>query len=129
VLLRLDRPDGTEDRIRIGMRGLGVGAAFEMSDSGMAEDLGRHIAELARSMERQGLDPESFTVRTLGLKDSPTGLSQAAAGERDALRAAAAGTTTNGNATGRDGRGTPSRHDNHQDDPARQRRRDPRGDR
>lgn len=129
VLLRLDRPDGTEDRIRIGLRGNGVGAAFEMSDSGMAEDLGRHLADLARSMERQGLDPESMTVRTISAKDAPVG-AQAAAGERDALRAAAAGSASNGNATGREGRGSSSRQDHPHDESSRQRpRRDSRGDR
>jgi hypothetical protein len=131
VLLRLDRPDGGEDRIRVGLRGTGVGAAFDMSDRGMAEDLGRHLAELARSLERQGLDPETMTVRTLTGRDAPTGASQAVAGERDALRAAQAGATGTGTtAGGRDHRGASARQDHPNDETGRHRaRRDSRGDR
>lgn len=130
VLLRLDRPDGGEDRIRVDLRGSAVGASFEMSDAGMAEDLGRHLADLARSLERQGLDAEAVTVRALAGKESPLGLSQAVAGERDALRTAATSTAGGGQAAGREGRGAPSRQDHPQDEPPRQRpRRDSRGDR
>jgi hypothetical protein len=127
VLLRLDSPDGGEDRIRIDLRGNTIGAALDMTDRGMAEDIGRHMGDLARAMERQGLDPESLSVRTLGVRDAATGFSQAVAGERDAIRTASAGNAGTGTSS-RDSRGT--RQDTPQEESPRQRsRRDPKGER
>jgi hypothetical protein len=127
VLLRLDSPDGGEDRIRIGLRGTSLGAAFDMADRNVAEDLGRNLAELARSVERQGLEPEQLLVRSSATRETTTALSQAVAGEREAVRTAATSAGT-GNSSGREGRAP--RQDTSQDEPSRQRqRRDHKGDR
>lgn len=129
VLLRLDRPDGGADRIRVDLRGSAVGASFDMSDAGMAEDLGRHLTDLARSLGRQGLDAEAVTVRALAGKEPSLGVAQAVAAERDALRATMSSSLGGGQGAGRENRGAPSRQDHPHDEPTRQRpRRESRGD-
>lgn len=129
VLLRLDSPDGGEDRVRIDLRGSTIGAALDMADRGLADDLGRHVAELARSLERQGLDPESLTVRVMNPKDATSAYSQAAAGERDGLRAAALSSSAGGSMAGRDGRATRQDAPPQDEQPRQRARRDPKGDR
>ena len=128
VLLRLDSPDGSEDRIRIGLRGTSLGAEFDMADRSIAEDLGRNLAELARSVERQGLDPEHLQVRSSWSRDGASAFSQAAAGERESLRTAATTNTGSGNPSGRDGR-APRQDTPHDESPRHKSRRDSKGDR
>lgn len=126
VLLRLDAPDGTEDRIRIGLRGSSIDAAFEMNDRALVEDLNRHVGELARAVERQGFEPDHLVARSSVTKDPV--LAQAMAGEREGLRVANAGSANSSTPGNREGR-TP-RQDASPEHPPRQRaRRDPHGDR
>jgi hypothetical protein len=128
VLLRLDSPDGSEDRIRIGLRGSSLGADFDMADRSIAEDLGRNLAELARSVERQGLEPEHLQVRSSWTRDGASVFSQAAAGEREGLRAATTTSPGNGSPSGRDGR-APRQDTPHEESPRHKSRRDSKGDR
>ncbi|MBL8961402.1 MAG: flagellar hook-length control protein FliK [Gemmatimonadetes bacterium] len=129
VMLRLDHPEGGEDRIRVDLRGRTVGATLDVSDANAADHLRAHTRELHQALERAGLEGERLVVRTAS--ESGQALASAAGAERDSVRAAA--TPSGGNGTGaspRDPRS--SREPNHSqrdhDQPASRQRRD-QGDR
>ena len=129
VMLRLDHPEGGEDRIRVDLRGRTVGATLDVSDANAADHLRAHTRELHQALERAGLEGERVVVRSAG--DGGQALASAAGAERDSVRAAStpSGNTGTG-ASPRDPRS--SREPNHSqrdhDQPASRQRRD-QGDR
>jgi peptidoglycan L-alanyl-D-glutamate endopeptidase CwlK len=63
LVLRMDAPDGSQDRVRIDLRGLGVGATIDVTDAGAAERLAGRVDELRHALERHGLEADSVRVR------------------------------------------------------------------
>jgi hypothetical protein len=109
VLLRLDTPDGGEDRIRIDLRGTSVGASFDVSDPMAADNLRSHAHELRQALGRQGLEGDSMTVRTNQRSTEPASLTAAALGaERDAMRIGSTAAPDGGGSTAKDSRNQPS---------------------
>ena len=109
VLLRLDHPDGGEDRIRIDLRGHSVGATLDVADPRAAEQLRLHVTELQEALQRQGLEGEAMVVRTAQrTTDASTLTATAIAAERDVLRTASASASDGGGSTAKDSR-NPSR--------------------
>ena len=105
VLLRLDSPDGGEDRIRIDMRGRTIGATLDVADPQAADQLRQHVGELQQALQRQGLEGESMIVRTAQrTTDATTLTASAIAAERDVLRAASASASDGGGSTAKDSR-------------------------
>lgn len=108
VLLRLDHPDGGEDRIRIDMRGRTIGATLDVADPRAAERLREHTGELQQALQRQGLEGESLVVRTTSRTTDVAALNaSAAAADRDVARAASATASDGGGSTARDSRNQP----------------------
>lgn len=105
VLLRLESPDGGEDRIRIDLRGRSVGATLDVADPRAAEQLRLHVTELQDSLQRQGLEGEAMVVRTTQRSmDASTLTATAVAAERDVLRTASASASDGGGSTAKDSR-------------------------
>lgn len=67
--LSLDDGRGGEDVVRVGMRGSTVGASFDMRDAGNADRVASRLGELTRSLERRGLEPQTFQVRSTSSQD------------------------------------------------------------
>jgi hypothetical protein len=90
LLLRVDAPDGTQDRIRVDMRGTTVGATFDVGNERAADQLKTHVGELQHALARQGLEAESLSVRTV-TRATESGVSHALAvsAEREGTRATA----------------------------------------
>jgi hypothetical protein len=108
VLLRLDHPEGGEDRIRIDLRGQTVGTTLDIGDPRAAEQLRAHAPELQQALQRQGLEGESMVVRTNSRTTDASALTASAlAGERDVARAASATASDGGGSTARDTRNQP----------------------
>jgi hypothetical protein len=133
VTLRLERPDGGEDRLRVDLRGNSVSATLDVSDLTAADRMSANVKELQRTLERQGLQTDSVTVRTVARTMESSALSRAAGAsvEADLQRAAPSSSSNSSNTSSRD-RGT--RHDEPQQrqspDSQRQRsRREQKGDR
>ncbi|MBK8250685.1 MAG: flagellar hook-length control protein FliK [Gemmatimonadetes bacterium] len=129
VMLRLDHPEGGEDRIRVDLRGRSVGATLDVADANAADHLRAHTRELQQALERAGLEGERLVVRAAA--DSSQSLASAAGAERDSVRAASTPSGSSGTgASPRDPRS--SRESNHSqrdhDQPASRQRRD-QGDR
>src|SRR6185436_19922221 len=55
VLLRLDHPEGGEDRIRIDLRGQSVSTTLDVRDPIAADRLSAHTPELSRALSQHGL--------------------------------------------------------------------------
>lgn len=62
--LSVDDGRGGEDVVRIGMRGNTVGASFDMRDAGNADRISARLSDLTRALERRGLEPQTFNVRS-----------------------------------------------------------------
>lgn len=108
VLLRLDSPDGGEDRIRIDMRGRSIGATLDVADARAAEQLRAHVPELQEALQRQGLEGDAFVVRSASRNsDVATLTASAASAERDLARAASTTASDGGGSTARDSRNPP----------------------
>jgi len=108
VLLRLDNPEGGEDRIRIDMRGRTIGATLDVADARAAEQLRAHVPELQEALQRQGLEGEGLIVRSASRNsDVATLTASAAPAERDLARAASATASDGGGSTARDSRNPP----------------------
>jgi hypothetical protein len=130
VTLRLDHPDGGEDRIRIDLRGNSVGATMEVREPAVANQLLAHAGELREALEQRGLEGEAFSVRATA--KPPEGASGVVtlAGEREALRTTA-GSSSSFESPSRDHR-APARSDDgsrHQDQASARQRREQRGQR
>jgi hypothetical protein len=129
VVLRLEHPEGGEDRIRVDLRGQTIGATLDMHDAASADRLGAHVQELTRALERRGLDPEAVTVRTVRGAEPAVGGGLAAGVDRDALRTTSSSGAGSGAFTGRDPRNPARGDDQRQGDPSRQKgRRGARGE-
>jgi len=70
VLLRLERPDGGEDRLRVDLRGNTVSATLDVGDQAAADRLNANVKELQRTLERHGFETDSLTVRTTNANTS-----------------------------------------------------------
>ena len=131
VLLRLDHPEGGEDRIRIDLRGHSVGATLDMSDPRVAEQLRAHAPELQQALQRQGLEGEAMVVRSASRSTDSAAYSLSAGGaERDLTRAASATASDGGGSTAKDSRNQPrAQHEREGTDQQRSRqRRDGKGE-
>jgi len=131
VLLRLDHPEGGEDRIRIDLRGHSVGATLDMSDPRVAEQLRAHAPELQQALQRQGLEGEAMVVRSASRSTDSAAYSLSAGGaERDLTRAASATASDGGGSTAKDSRNPPrAQHEREGTDQQRSRqRRDSKGE-
>ena len=64
--LNVEDGRGGVDTVRIGMRGNSVGASFDIRDAGGADRVASRIGELTRALERRGLEPQAFSVRSVG---------------------------------------------------------------
>jgi hypothetical protein len=132
VMLRLERPDGGEDRLRVDLRGSTVSATLDVGDQAAADSLGANVKELQRALERHGFEAESLTVRTSAraLESSTLARAAGAAAEPELQRAAPSSPNTSTNTSSRD-RGT--RHDEEQrqspDSQRHRSRREQKGDR
>jgi hypothetical protein len=72
--LSVDDGRGGQDQIRVGMSGTSVGASFDMGDAASADRIASRLGELTRALEGQGLQPQSFQVRSsAALRDSEGG--------------------------------------------------------
>ena len=131
VLLRLDHPEGGEDRIRIDLRGHSVGATLDMSDPRAAEQLRVHASELQQALQRQGLEGEAMVVRSAPrYTDSAAYSLSAGAADREMTRAASATAPDGGGSTAKDSRNQPrAQHEREGTDQQRSRqRRDGKGE-
>ncbi|MHB1310452.1 MAG: flagellar hook-length control protein FliK [Gemmatimonadaceae bacterium] len=82
LMLRLDTPDGGEDRVRIAMRGTQVGATIGVRDAASAAQMSRGLPELTRALEAAGLESGSLRVQAVATDAAmPGNLVRAAAGE------------------------------------------------
>jgi hypothetical protein len=121
VTLRLENPDGGEDRIRVDLRGRSIGATLDVADLAAADHLRSHTNELQQALERRGMDGERIVVRTTG--DAASAFAGAAAADREARPAASSSTQTG--FTPRDQRGPRDQHATRDhDQPASRQRRD-----
>ena len=64
LALSLDDGNGGQDVVRIGMRGATVGASFDMGNAAGADRISARLGELTRALEKQGLEPQAFQVRS-----------------------------------------------------------------
>ena len=131
VVLRLERPDGGEDRLRVDLRGSTVSATLDVADQAAADHLGANVKELQRALERHGFEAEGLTVRSVSRAAEASTLARAAgaAVEADLQRATASSPNTSTNTSSRE-RG--ARHDEERPSPDSQRhrsRREHKGDR
>jgi hypothetical protein len=133
VLLRLDHPDGGEDRIRVDLRGTTVGATLDIRDAAAADNLRAHAMELQAQLGRHGLEGEAIAVRTMTRgNDSALSVAGAVAAEREGIRAGNAGNTGNSgtNQGSRDPRAAREEANARgQDQPSSRQKRDQRGQR
>jgi hypothetical protein len=133
VLLRLDHPEGGEDRIRVDLRGTTVGATLDIRDAAAADNLRAHANELQAQLGRHGLDGDAIAVRTMTRgSDASLNVAGAAAAEREGIRAGNAGNTGNSgtNQGSRDPRAARDEANARgQDQPSSRQKRDQRGQR
>lgn len=130
VLLRLDHPEGGEDRIRIDLRGHSVTATLDVRDPIAADRMSAHAPELSRALAQHGLDPEQVTIRTVR-PDSSFASASGAITDRDGIRTSTSSSTSGGDLShqGRDARDQPRPHDHPHGDGRPRPRRDSRGTR
>lgn len=133
MTLRLDHPEGGEDRIRIDLRGSTIGTRLDIADPVAAEHVRLHTSELQQALESRGLDGDGIAVRSMARVAEPNVTAAAvASGERDGLRTANAQNTS----TGSQGQSRDQRQHSRSDDtmrehhhPSSRQQRDPRGNR
>jgi hypothetical protein len=131
MMLRLERPDGGEDRLRVDLRGNSVNATLDVGDQGVADRMGANVKELQQVLERHGFAADSITVRTTARPQESAALTRAAGAslESDLQRSVSTPSNTSSNTSSRD-RG--ARHDEQRPSPDSQRhrsRREQKGDR
>jgi hypothetical protein len=122
VLLRLERPDGGEDRLRVDLRGNTVSATLDVADQATADRMSANVKELQRTLERHGFDTDSLTVRTASRAIESSTLSRAASAsvESDLQRTVGSSSSASTNTSSRD-RG--ARQDGERPSPDSQRQR------
>lgn len=131
MMLRLERPDGGEDRLRVDLRGNAISATLDVTDPTAADRLGANVKELQRALERHGFETDSLTVRTMTRATDNSTLARVAgaSAETELQRAAAANSGNSTNTSSRD-RGTRSDEQRQSPDQQRQRsRKEQKGDR
>jgi hypothetical protein len=86
LMLRLDNPDGGEDRVRIALRGINVGATMEVQDPAAANHFANRLPELAQALEARGLEAGTLRVRAAATADAASlgDIARAAGGGGDA---------------------------------------------
>ena len=95
LTLRLDGPQGVEERIRVDLRGNTVGATLDLGDRASVEQITSRLGELRQSLAQRGLDSESLLVRQrAGASDGGdvARLVAATLGDRDVARASGGAT-------------------------------------
>jgi hypothetical protein len=124
MLLRLERPDGGEDRLRVDLRGNAVSATLDVGDQTAADRLTANVKELQRSLERHGFETDSLTVRTTArsIESSTLARGAGASVETDLQRTVGSSSTSSTNTSSRD-RGTRQDGDRPSPDSERQRSR------
>ena len=122
VLLRLERPDGGEDRLRVDLRGNTVSATLDVGDQAAADRLNANVKELQRTLERHGFETDSLTVRTAtrSIESSTMARAAGASVEADLQRTTGSSSGSNTNTSSRE-RG--ARHDEQRPSPDSQRHR------
>ena len=131
MVLRLERPDGGEDRLRVDLRGNAVSATLDTGDAAAADRLGANVKELQRALEQHGFETDSVTVRTMTRSTDASTIARAAgvSAESDLQRATAANAGNSTNTSSRE-RGTRNDEQRQSPDSQRQRsRREQKGDR
>jgi hypothetical protein len=91
ITLRLENLTGGEDRIRIGLRGVEVGASIDLADRATADRMRASVGELRDALDRRGL-----TADTVQISNG----ARSAAEATDAARAVAAGAAQAASASG-----------------------------
>jgi hypothetical protein len=114
VVLRLERPDGGEDRLRVDLRGNTVSATLDVGDQAAADRLNANVKELQRTLERHGFETDSLTVRTAtrSVESSTMARGVSASLEADLQRTTGSSGSSNTNTSSRE-RG--ARHDEQQE--------------
>jgi hypothetical protein len=122
VVLRLERPDGGEDRLRVDLRGNTVSATLDVGDQAAADRLNANVKELQRTLERHGFETDSLTVRTAtrSIEASTMARGVGASVEADLQRTTGSSSSSNTNTSSRE-RG--ARHDEQRPSPDSQRHR------
>jgi hypothetical protein len=122
VLLRLERPDGGEDRLRVDLRGNTVSATLDVGDQAAADRLNANVKELQRTLERHGFETDSLTIRTAtrSIESSTMARGAGASVEADLQRPTSSSSSSNTNTSSRE-RG--ARHDEQRPSPDSQRHR------
>ena len=64
MTLRFDNADGGEDRVRVGLRGINVGATIDVHDGTSATQMSSRLLELATALESRGLEAGTLRVRS-----------------------------------------------------------------
>ena len=122
MMLRLERPDGGEDRLRVDLRGNTISATLDVSDPRAADRLTANVKELQQTLERHGFATDTVTIRTASRPMESSTLARAAGAsvEADLQRTVSSSSTSNTNTSSRE-RG--ARHDEQRDAPDSQRQR------
>lgn len=76
LTLRVERADGTDDRIRLDLRGRSVDARIDVADLGAADHLAARTPELRAALARHGLVSDEVRVRAA---TDPVGTARSAA--------------------------------------------------
>lgn len=132
VLLRLERPDGGEDRVRVDLRGNAVSATLDVTDAQAADRLGANVKELQRALERHGFETDSLTVRTASRTMETSALARAASASAESELQRTTAASPSGTFTNTSSRERGARHDEQRPSPDSHRhrsRREPKGER
>lgn len=128
MLLRVDSPDGGQDRIRVDLRGLNVDTTLNIGDANKADELASRIGDLRQSLERHGLEADAVRIRSNPSTMSTDRVEMArnvlAAAEAEAARGGSNARNQDGGGTSRDPwRGTEEQNRRDSDTNTRQRSR------
>jgi hypothetical protein len=132
MLLKLERPDGGVDRLRVDLRGNTISATLDAADQGTADRMGANVKELQRALEQHGFATDSVTVRTASRVVESSTLSRAAGASLESDLQRAVTTSPSNSSSNTSSRERGARHDEQRPspDPQRQRsRREQKGDR
>ncbi|HET7322336.1 MAG TPA: M15 family metallopeptidase, partial [Longimicrobiaceae bacterium] len=79
VVLRVDNPNGTRDRVRVSLRGASVGATVDLGSRAAIEPLASRVSELQQALGRHGLETDSVQVRAASARTDAADLARVAA--------------------------------------------------
>ncbi|AHG87729.1 peptidase M15B and M15C DD-carboxypeptidase VanY/endolysin [Gemmatirosa kalamazoonensis] len=103
ITLRLENLAGGIDRIRVGLRGLEVGASIDLADHAAAERMRASVNELRGALDRHGLTTDTVQISSVGRGAEAIDagrLVAAAAGTSGAERSGAGGSSSQGSQQG-----------------------------